>query len=177
MRATLPLLLSASLFALSGCIIYDHDCVGCEDDLERDHERRGDDCDTGGGCGDGTSDTADTGYYEELDYGLTLTPDEAEQGETFIAALRAEEDDAPGYEEITGVVFYGSVEVITEDVRSYEYLLTLSVSEDAETGGVDLVVEYEDGSAAWVEDALTIYEAGSGHEAGGSEDETYDPCE
>lgn len=177
MRATLPFLLITSLFALQGCIIYDHDCPGCDDDWGSDFPGREDGCDNSPDC-QGDADTAIEGD-EDLSWSYTLTPSEAEAGETFIASLRGEGEDIPPYDEIVSVDFYGTPEVgaITSDAREHEYLLTIDIADDSVSGDVHLLVELVDGTAVWVESALIVYEAGSGHDAGSSDDGSYDPCE
>ncbi len=125
---------------------------------------------------DADTDT-DTGEEEQPpppDITFELTPSEAEQGDVFIGSLAMGGEDAPGYEAITSVTFYGDVEVLAVDQRSYEILVSIRVDADG-AGGVDLLVELEDGSALWAEDVLTIFPDGSGHEASGSGDP--DPCE
>ena len=83
-------------------------------------------------------------------------------------------EDAPGYEAITSVTLYGDISVLASDLRSYEVLLSIAVDADGE-GAADLLVELEEGEAVWVEDVLTIWPAGSGHEAGDAGEP--DPCE
>jgi hypothetical protein len=164
--------------ALQGCIIFDHDCPGCDlDRVDEGQDVRPDRDDED--CEDACDDTGDTGEEEQPpppDYGFFLTPDEAEQGEVFIASLRADGEDAVDLAAVTTLRLYGDVEILAEDLRSSELLLTLQVDADADLGLVDLLVELDDGSAAFQEGLLEIFAAGSGHGAGSSDDGS-DPCE
>lgn len=175
MRIALPVF--AFGLALQGCIIYDHDCPGC--DIDRVDEGqdvrpdRDDDPDCDEPCDD---DTGDVEQPPPPDYGFYLTPDEAEQGEVFIASLRADGEDPIDLASIAEVRLFGDVRILAADQRSAELLLIVEVAEDAELGPVDLLVELDDGSAAFEDAALTIFPAGSGHEAGSSDDGS-SPCE
>ncbi len=187
MRATLPIFITTSLLALQACVIYDEDCKGCEVDPNDNCPAGEGFCDDADPNGDpsGTNDTAEitdtadsAAEADTVDYGFYLLPSQGEAGEIFIASLRADGEDTPDFEAITDLRFYeGDIEIIASDARSWEYLLTLSISPDAEPGPVDLLVEFKDGTASWVESVFTIYEAGSGHSSGSSDDGSYDPCE
>ncbi len=175
MRIALPIF--AFGLALQGCIIYDHDCPGCDpervDEGLEDRPDRPDDDDCEEPCDD------DTGDFEEPpppDYGFFLTPDEAEQGEVFIASLKADGEDAPELASIAELELFGDAAILAEDLRSSEILLTVQVDADAEPGFVDLLVELDDGSAAFEPGILELFPAGSGHEAGSSDDGS-NPCE
>ena len=176
MRIVGPLF--AISLALQGCIIYDHDCPGCEPDRNDegldgrpDRDDDPDDCEEP--CDD---DTGDITEPPPPDYGFYLTPDEAEQGEVFIASLRADGEDAVGLDTITDLRLFGDVEILAEDLRSAEILLTVRVLDDADPGLVDLLVELDDGSAAYEEGVLEIFAAGTGHDAGSSDDGS-NPCD
>ncbi len=161
----LPLSLVALALTTQACIIYDRECPGCDGDTgfeDRDHDWTDDE------------DTGDPPDAPSFSYGLT--PNEAEAGDVFIGSLRVEGEDAPGLEEITDLRFYGDVEVLTQDVREDELLLTLSVAEAAEAGPVDLLVELGAEEGVFVYTALMLYPAGSGHSAGSSDDGS-NPCE
>jgi hypothetical protein len=182
MRIALPLL--AFGLALQGCIIYDHDCPGCDPDRpdREDRDPWDDDCDGDpeDPCTeDDTGDPDDTGEVEQPpppDYGFVMTPEQAEQGEVFIASLKAQGEDELDLATIAEISLFGDVEILAEDLRSREILLTIQVDTDAEPGLVDLLVELDDGSAAFEDGILRIFPAGSGHEAGSSDDGS-DPCE
>lgn len=190
MRILLPLLLS---LPLQGCIIYDSTCGrnGCDDESSPDGrpdtpcDDPSSDCTDPGDPGDPTdTSSADTATGEtgtetsepEPTWSFTLTPGQAEAGEVFIGSLRTVGEDAPTYDQIAAVHFYGDVTVLAADTRSWEYLVTLQVAADAEPQTVDLVVELADGTAAWVDDVLTLYATGSGHSASSSDDGST-PCE
>ncbi len=176
MRIALPIM--AFGLALQGCIIYDHDCPGCDPDRPGDRpddypDRDDDPDDCESPCDD---DTGDVEQPPPPDYGFYLTPDEAEQGQVFIASLRADGEDAVDLASITDLRLFGEVEILASDLRSSELLLTVQVAGDAALGLVDLLVELDDGSAAFEDGVLEIFPAGSGHEAGGTDDGS-NPCE
>ena len=167
----LPLLL-----ALQGCIVFDGHCSGCDpwgDDGRPDRDRppREDPVDTGE-----AEDTGSPVEPEPPSYALALLPSEAEQGETFIASLGSSGEDVLDLALIETLRFLGDVEILASDLRSAELLLTVAVAPEAAVGPVDLLAELDDGTALWQEAALTVWEAGSGHQAGGSGGDE-DPCE
>ncbi len=171
MRFTLPII--AMALALQGCIVYDHDCPGCEvPDQDDDYrpDRPGDDDPEPG-------DTGGDDQPNAPDYGFYLTPDEAEAGDTFIASLRADGEDPVELEDIADLNLYGDVQILASDLRSSELLLTVQVDAQADLGLVDLLVELEDGSASFTEGVLEIFAAGSGHSGGTSDDGSGDDCE
>ncbi len=182
MRYALPFL--AFSLSLSACEY--HECGPCDDgfwedcdhndchdwDDDEDHEWADNDDDDGGG-----EDTGEEQEPEEPEYSYSLSPAEAEPGDSFIGSLVAEGEEAPGYDAITSIEFYGDVQVLASEVRGDELLLSLSVDFDAELGAVDLLVEFDDGDAAWVESVLVIYEVGSGHSSDSGDGGETDPCE
>ncbi|MFH1466675.1 MAG: hypothetical protein ABIO70_19980 [Pseudomonadota bacterium] len=187
MRASLTLLTLGLSLTLGACEYYE--CAGrcgpcdpwsgdCDDDDDGwpwDTGEEGDADTDGDADGDTDTDTdSDTDSPPPPDIHFTLTPAEAEQGQVFIGSLAMSGEDAPAYAAIRDVAFYGDVQTLAVDVRSYEVLVSLAVAADGE-GSVDLVVELEDGTAVWEPGVLTIWPAGSGHEADGSGDP--DPCE
>ncbi|RME26473.1 MAG: hypothetical protein D6798_06640 [Deltaproteobacteria bacterium] len=146
-----------ALASLGGCIIYDAPCDG--DETWSD----------GSGHGQaGQGDALDTGADVEQDLGLTMVPDTLAQGETAIVSLVA--DRPVDWSTVTDVQFYGDLTPCAMQPRDDELLLTLSVAPDARLGGVDLVVETEDGDAWWAEDVLFIVEAGDGGADGSGAD-------
>jgi hypothetical protein len=178
MRIAIPLI--GLGLALQGCIIYDHDCPGCDPDRVGEGIDGRPDRDDDTGCEEPCDDDPDDTGEEELppppDYGLFLTPDEAEQGEIFIASLRADGEDELDLATVTELRIFGDVEILASDARSSEILLTVRVAPDAATGPVDLLAELDDGTATFEEGVLEIFPLGSGHQAGSSDDGS-DPCE
>ncbi len=192
MRTTLTLLTLGFSLTLGACEYYecgpgcDYDCDPWEEDCDdhdwdddpwNDDDDDDDDDDPEADADtdvDADTDTDTTDDPPPPDISFELTPAEAEQGDVFIGSLSMGGEDAPGYDAITSVSFYGDIEVLAADIRSYEVLVSIAVAEDGE-GAVDLLVELEDGDAIWAEDILTIYPDGSGHEATGSGEP--DPCE
>jgi hypothetical protein len=187
MRTPLTLLTLSLTLTLGACEYYEcgpgcGECDPWEEDCDDrgpwDDDPWGEDADADADA-DADTDTdtdTDTDVVEPppRDISFELTPAEAEQGDVFIGSLSMGGEDAPGYEAITDVTFYGDVNILAVDQRSYEILVSVQVAQDGE-GPVDLLVELEDGSAVWAEDILTIFPDGSGHEASGSGDP--DPCE
>ena len=154
MRNALLLLLACTVGA-PGCIIYDDTrAPQSDDDRLIDQDERD------------QVEEEDDGLASEFD--LYVTPNEAEAGETFIASVRTATDH--NLLDVTGVKLYGEVELLAEDYRDFELLLTLQV-DDTATGDIDVVVEFSDGSAAWLEAALSVFESGSGHTAGSSQED------
>lgn len=177
MRTVLSLALTT--IALQGCIIYDHDCPGCDPDRPGwdDRPDREPPADSGGDdTGPVDDDTGLPDGHDAPAYALTLTPDQAEQGETFMGSLRSTGEDALDLARIQDLRLYGDLSVLASDVRASELLLALQVEDDAEIGTVDLLAALDDGSALWQPGILTIFPAGSGHQAGSSDDGS-DPCE
>ncbi len=155
------LMLALSLAALSGCVVYDTPCG--------DDGMWTDDGDQSGGQGGGQDDNGqdgvgDTGDDAQADLSLTMVPDTLTQGETAIVSLVADRDF--DWSVVTDVQLYGDVTPCAMQARDDELLLTLSVDPTAALGGVDLVVETEDGDAIWAQDALFIVEAGTGDSSG-----------
>jgi hypothetical protein len=148
-------------------------------DCEGDDDPWGDDTDDEADAdvdvdADTDTDTSAPDDPPPADIHFALTPAEAEQGQVFIGSLAMTGADAPAYDAIASLSFYGDVEVLAQDLRTFEVLVTLAVAADGE-GTVDLVAEFADGTAVWEPGVLTIWPAGSGHEADGAGDP--DPCE
>lgn len=167
---------TAATVALQGCIIFDRTCPGCDPDRPpRDDRPDRDPPDDSGSEDTGGEDTGGEVEPPPPAHALALTPDEAEQGETFIASLRSSGVDPLDLGRIDDLRFYGDVSVLAAAERSAELLLTLRGDPAAEPGTVDLLAALDDGTAVWQPAVLTLFPAGSGHEAGGSQDG--DPCE
>ncbi len=136
-----------------GCVVYDNDGPGSEPDIDigRDYD--------------------DNDLIEEADLGFTLAfaPVQAEQGESFIGYLTISEGEF-NLNDVAGIKCYGDVDVATWDTRSDEVILSVAVPADAVEGEIDIIVEFVDGTAVWIEAALTVYETNSGH----SSDDGYD---
>ena len=152
--------------ALIGC---DFHCDGELCDGEFGHDCLGEDVE--GREDPLVYDTADPD--EEPQVLLAMTPSFGEQGETFIASITGDLDG----EVVSGVEFFGDLEVLAEDIRPNETLLTISIPAEAALGTVDLLVELESGMAIYLDAAFEIFEAGSGNTAGGSGEGLSDPCD
>jgi hypothetical protein len=144
------LALALALGTTSGCIIYDndgHDPV---------RERNASDDDTG--------IDAPVENLELPSVTLAFLPPQAEQGESFIGRLTVEEGDL-SLGDCHDVVVYGDASIDALIARSGEVLVSVTANDDATPGVVDVLVELNDGTAAWLEGAFTIFPAGSGKSA------------
>ena len=158
---TIPVLALAS-----GCLVYDNDGQNGPD---RDRTR--------------PDLTEDSGAGEiEAPVDFEFTPPQAEQGEVFIGSLSVAEGDVD-LSSVESVTVFGDAEILAIDSRPGEVLLSISVAGDAVSSEADFVVEFEDGSAAWLEAAFVISEMGSGAGAGDytgdtdpTDDAEEDPC-
>lgn len=142
------ILISLSAIATSGCIIYDND-----------GPNRGKEDQTG---------VIETGEVDEVELDLIFTPPQAEVGESFIGAITV--DTTGGVEgvsliEVSNVLVYGDATVTSIFPREDEVLVSISIVDDAMDGEVDIIVEFADGTAAFLEAALTVYPEGSGNSA------------
>ena len=157
-------LLTLSLSALTGCIIYDNDgSGGCgwEDGTCPDPFGNGDpaDQDSGGDPTDTATDPAEDAII------LSFNPGQAEQGEIFLGSITV----GTGELDLTlakEIRVYGGAELLVFGARTHEITATFEVRDNAELGPVDLVVEFEDGSAELMPAAFTIFAANSGHNSG-----------
>ena len=129
----------------SGCIVYDNDQG---DGSIREHTRPG-----------SMEDSASSDVDPAL--GLSFTPPQAEQGEIFIGSLSVTDGEI-NLSDVQNVQLFGDAEVLATNVRSNEVLLSVGVAADAESGEADIVVEFKDGSAAWLEAAFVISPQGEG---------------
>jgi hypothetical protein len=144
------LVLSLALATTSGCIIYDND--GNEPVRER------------GASADDTGIDTPVDNPELPSVTLSFLPPQAEQGESFIGSLTVEEGDL-SLGDCHDVVVYGDASVDALIARSGVVLVSITANDDATPGVVDVLVELNDGTAAWLEGAFTIFPAGSGKSA------------
>jgi hypothetical protein len=163
----LPPLLGLAALAFEGCIIYDGDCKNCDPDGSSRNDRHDD---TSSGS---DTDTADSKPPEPV-FSYVMTPDHGEAGQAFIASLRST-GEAPPYTEISEIDFYGPLQVLASDVRSWEYLFAVSILPEAEPTTVDAVVVFSDGDTWLGDDLFTVFAAGTGNGAQSSDDGS-DPC-
>jgi len=142
--------ITISLAGLSGCIIYDND----------GHERTRAE----------TPSVDDTGVDSPIEdpalpsVTLSFLPPQSEQGESFIGRLTVEEGDL-SLGDVSDVIVYGDAAVDAIISRSNEVLISVTTADDATPGVVDLLVELNDGTATWLDDAFTIFPQGSGNSA------------
>jgi hypothetical protein len=130
----------------SGCIIYEEDLDGSSGD------RPGDDR-----PGDSTGDSAEP---EVPEIHLWLDPAGAVPGDVAILALYG--DGQADLSTITDVSFFGGggIAVVATDTRGHdEFLLTIDVPEDAALGSNDLLVQFADGTAVYVDLAFDVVAA------------------
>ena len=138
---------------LGGCILYDENpnCRG-NADCELDSWT--------GGLADGSS--GDTAAAPEATF--SLTPNEAQAGETFIASLTAENFDLSA---VGQVEVFGNATAVATQNRGDELVITFTVHADAQTGDVvDLLLNVGN-DAVFVEAALTVVDSGIGDDDGG----------
>ena len=107
----------------------------------------------------GLSDGLELEMEEEVEeerppVAFTLSPANAPPDSTFLAALRT--DIELEWDQIVAITAYGDVAVCKMQPIYDELLLTIHVPRDAQEGTVDLVIEYSDGDADFLENALTI---------------------
>ena len=158
---TIPVLALAS-----GCLVYDNDGqIGPDRDRDRP---------------DLTEDSGSDQIEAPVDF--QFTPPQAEQGEVFIGSLSVADNEVD-LSTVESVTVYGDADILAIDARPGEVLLSVAVASDAVSSEADFVVEFADGSAAWLEAAFVISEMGSGSAAGdytGDTDPTdndeEDPC-
>jgi len=154
---------------LAGCVYYECDdgCWEDWDDWDWEECEDWDDCDPDP-C---EEDDPCEGEEEEeaVDpYGLYLTPFEVEQGDRFIASVRAVEE--LDLTTVAEVFIDGEVAIEGMDARANEVLLFVGVSPEAEPGPAEIYVTLDDQSLIQLEQPLMIFEDGSGHDAGTSDD-------
>ncbi len=140
MRTVTWLLLSA--VCLNGCIIYEEDLNGSSG---------------GGPDRPGEPAPVDTAAPEVPQIHLWLDPAGAVPGEVAILSLYG--DGQADLSTITDVEFFGAgaVGVVATDTRGHdEFLLTIDVPADATVGSNDLLVQFEDGTAVYVDLAFSV---------------------
>jgi hypothetical protein len=142
----LLILATPLLGAVTGCLIYDND---------------GNPIDGPGHTRPELSEDSGTDDIEPQ-ISLQFTPPQAEQGEIFIGSLSVTDGDTD-LSAVASVTVFGDADVLAIDARADEVLVTVSVQSDAESTTADIVVEFEDGTAAWLEAGLTISPLGSGN--------------
>ena len=153
MPRSFSLLAISLLPSLGACVLYDNDCRD-DDFWSDDSGRPGQD---------------DTGVDPEPKVQLWLDPDAAAPGADLITSLQA--DLVFDWTTVVSVEFYGPITPCTMQAREDELLITIAVDDDAMAGPVDLLVELDDGSAIWVDDAFLVLEPGTedGTDGGGTD--------
>lgn len=159
MRSTTLIL--ATLAALNGCIYYESNGSGADDWDWSDafDDGSGDDC---------VPCQSDTGDDEPglIDAGLSLSPDEATAGDTFIATVSSTNGTDLGG--VVDVIFDGDAEVLATQVHDDHLTLAVHVDGAAADGSLDLWVAFDDGSVAVLEAALTVSATDAPADAGDS---------
>lgn len=162
----LILVLPAAL--LGGCIIHDDSPCNSRNAWECELEQ------FEGGLS-GTQDSAP----EAPAAVFTLSPDEASAGETFIAALTADNFDLST---VGSIEVFGNATVVATQNRGDELILTVTVSAEAQPGDVVDFLLNVGNDAVFVEAALSIVdpatsEGEEGEEAGEEGGEEEEPCD
>jgi hypothetical protein len=113
---------------------------------------------------------SDSGEWEDLEQELEeleesqperdpvdfiLSPSTAPPDSTFIAALRSQSGELD-WSLIESILSYGDIQICEMQPIYDELLLTIHVPADAREGSVDLVIEYADGDADFLENGLVI---------------------
>lgn len=151
---------------LPACVVYERDWRG------------------GDRCPAGPCETdpwaGDSGLPEEpeLSYQLDLDPAEGSPGEVLIASLRVTGD--LGVQDIHEVQFLDDrLDVLASEARQSEWLLTISVAEEAEAGAVDALLVRDQAEPILFADAFTIRVAESPEsgDSGGAQDSGELPCD
>ena len=148
MRKNTPFILA--LLLCSACV-YDNNCP---DDATRPI-----------GHGDDSGDTGAADALVETEY--FFSPDAAMAGETVIISMRS--DVSVDFSAIVEVSFLEDIGVCTMTARDDELLMSISIDEAVIPGAVDLVVEMEDGSHAFLEAAFTVLDPNSDEQPQGND--------
>jgi hypothetical protein len=168
MRRLAPIALTLAI--IPACVIYETEGENWEEDIWQDEsdcpfaEDPEIECPADDAEEPGDDDPGDDNPIEEdppPNFDLSLNPDEAEQGDLFIATLTAEGELDVG--DVSEVFVNGDIDLLVTLQRQGEVVFVMEVDEQAETGGVDMILELENGTIIVFDAALTIYEAGSGH--------------
>ena len=139
-----PTLALLATTTLGGCVIYDE----------------GGPC---GFCGPKGGAGVDTGVGDlAAEPVFWLDPATVEADTTAILSLQS--DQAVDFATIVDLNFLGDLSVCTSTAREDELLVTVSAG--ATLGPVDLVITTEDGTSYFVDNALTIVEAGDAGDTG-----------
>lgn len=149
MRNTI--LISLSAIATSGCIIYDNDGPNRGKDDQTD-----------------AFETGEAGDVDEIELDLVFSPPQAEVGESFIGTITVElteDGEEVSLSDVSNVIVYGDATVSSIFPREDEVLVSITIDDDAIDGEVDIIVEFTDGTAAFLEAALTLFPEGSGNSA------------
>lgn len=154
-RLALPALVIASL---AGCIIYDEDVV------YRDEEAIVDD---GPSRPDrpveDTTDAADPSDPAPSADPIGVFPSGAAAGETIILSIvRTDEPGAADWDlrGLSGLGFFGPSEIevlVVQGRNEAESLMTVRIPANSPTGSNDLLLEFENGDALFLEDAFTVH--------------------
>jgi hypothetical protein len=144
--------LSLCLLATSACVTYDK-----KGELDTGTYDYGDDYgDPGGDSGD---------VDQAPDVTLSFRPYQAEQGEAFIGYITVSEGELD-LSEVEELQFFGDVEIISQNIRDDEIIVSMLVPDLAETGDIDLVAILPNQSVIYLDAAFTVYPAGSGNLSG-----------
>jgi hypothetical protein len=159
------------ILSLGGCIIYDEDVVYRNWDTAASFDDppstrpvrpgRGDDADPT----DAPDATTDDAVASTSLVGIY--PPGAPAGETIILSIvRTDDPGSEAYDlrELTGLGFFGpsDLEVLVVQARTEaESLMTVEIAPGSRLGSNDLLLEFSNGDALFIEDAFTVHAAGS----------------
>jgi hypothetical protein len=142
MRTLAAVIVSSSL--AGGCVIYEEELLREDEDVGR----------PAGG--------ADNEDDAEASLTLWLEPGGAVKGDVVIVSLHGEGE--VDLSTVTDIRFFGdtSIEILATQTRDAdEYLLTVDVPEGSPAGAADILVEFADGTAAYVEAAFEVVDDSS----------------
>ncbi len=147
------------LLTLNACVYYEYSGDGDDREWNWEDYLNGDD------DGDDPSCVPCEDDDDLIDAGLTLSPDSAQAGDTFIATIAS--DNGTNLSGVVDVLLDGPCEILAIDASSGGVTIAVTVDDDAGAGDIDLWVAFDDGSTAHLEGALEVQPAGSaGHDDG-----------
>lgn len=142
------LTLLAPLSLLAGCIVYEIDDKLNPPDEDQQGEHQDEDTNV-----DEPPD--DTGPAEQ-EVRFFLTPNSIEVGQTIIAHVSADQEF--DYSTVSGLTFYGGIVVGATEHDAGGFTLSITAPEGTPAPSTaDILVEFTDGTATYLDDMLAIY--------------------
>ncbi len=148
------------LSQLAGCVIYEEEIVYGEDTAIDDNTR-----------------PDQENPEPEPNFEIWLNPAGAVAGDSLILSVVGEGE--INLDQVIDIEFFGGSEidiVATQNRDENEIIVALDVSADSPLGTFDVLVEFQDGTAAYVEDAFTVVDDPANIPQSQAKPEN-DPCE